>query len=105
VLAGEHAGKLHPADSLFQNRQQLTHLVTSRLILPFLAQFDENLKVLQLLTGLTVIPDHFLQGISLLQDVLGAFSLIPELRLGNFRLQFGNPLLFDLNVKDTPSAH
>jgi hypothetical protein len=105
VLAGEHAGEFHTVDLLHQGRQELAHLGQSRLVLPFVTQFDQNLQVVNLATGCAPVVDQLDQRGAFSQDLLGALVVVPEIRLGNFGFQFTDPLAFTIDVKDTSSAH
>jgi len=104
MLAGEHAGKLHLVDLLLEGRQKFADLGERRLVLPFFAEFDQDLQVFELLADRFPALDDFLQGGALPQQLLSLFTPIPEIGFGNLGIEFGDTLFFSRYVKDTPSA-
>jgi hypothetical protein len=48
--------------------------------------------------------DDFLQRGAFFKDFLGPVPLVPEVRIGYFGVEFKNPFLLGLYVKDTSSA-
>jgi len=104
VGTGEHAGELHALHLPGQGRQQFTDLDEGGLVLPFLPQFDQHLQVLELRLGRVPVVDQLGQLGALLQDLLGALVVVPEVRPGNPGLQFADPLTLAVDVKDTSSA-
>jgi hypothetical protein len=105
MLAGQHPGEFHPADLLFQLRQQFTHLGQSFLVVPFFSQFSQDHQVFQLPAGLFEALDSLMQNGAFLEQLLRLVALVPEAGAGYFGFELLYALFLGIEVKDTSSAH
>jgi len=104
VLAGEHAGELHLSDLLLESGKKFADFCQGRFVFPFFPELGQNLEILEFLTGLLPGFDDFLQAGALPQQLLRLFPPVPEIRFGDFGIEFSDTLFLCRDVKDTPSA-
>jgi hypothetical protein len=88
VFTGKHTGKFHLPDRLFQHGQHLANFRQRLRVLTLLAKFDQNLDILETTINKFPVGNKFLQESSFLQNFLGLFIIIPELRPGYLGFEF-----------------
>jgi len=101
VGAAEHACHLKLAQLALHGRQGFADLTPRFLVIGLFTQFDEHLEVFNLLRQSLNRFNRFLQVGALTKFFLRFFRVVPEIRIGYFSFQLGNPLFLGNDVKDT----
>ena len=104
-LAAEHAPELKPADGLLESAQIADDLIDGIAVILVNSQRKQFFCVGESRCQLVETQDHLLQQGTLLPQRLGPLGLIPDIRLLEFALNFGQPFRLGVIVKDTSSTH
>ena len=102
IFAAEHAAELQG----FQRRTQAlnlgSHIVDSGLVFFFSRHFQQ-------VAGIAQTAAHFIQGIddlrqlgALATQILGVLGIVPDVWVFQFAVNFDQPIMLVIVVKDTP---
>lgn len=103
-FAGKHAPKLQARKTLFKLIQVTDDFIDGSGIVFSDCQFEQFTRVIQASRQCIQGFDDLFQCRTLLPERLGAVRFVPDIRLFQFALNFGQAFCLAVVVKDTPST-